>query len=145
MAKTTDWDKVFSITSWVLAAFLVYGAVVLWAIPPTGAGPIAGTVGIVAAQILYGCLYLVEASLLSYAKLKKKDKMRRRVLLVICLTGFFTTILGFALGGVPAMITPKLIGNFILSIVAASCWLHWTMKIGYVDYESLSSMDDEDV
>lgn len=140
MRERINWDKVFSATSWTLVVFLVYGALALWVFPPTGAGPIAGAVGILAAQIIYGTLYLIEALLLGYAKWKKKDRMRKNVLLSIYLTGFFTTVLGFALGGVPAMISPKLIGNFVLSLAAAFCWLHWTFRTEYITYEELGEL-----
>lgn len=145
MRKRINWDKVFSFTSWLLVFFLAYGATVLWIFPPSGDGPIAGLVGILNAQIFYSTLYLTEAALLGYAKWKKKNRMRKNVLLLIYLTGFFTTLLGAILGGVPAMISPKLIGNFVLSMAAAFCWLHWTFRHEYMTQEEFNEFQQEAV
>jgi hypothetical protein len=140
MTSRINWDTVFSFTSWLIVIALLYGVANLIAIPPTGHGPVANLIGTRPAQIFYIILYLSEALALGFAKWKKKDKMRKRVLLVIYLTGFFTSIIGFVVGGV----TSKLIGNLVVAAASAFCWLHWTFRTEYVFYEYLSEMSDDE-
>jgi len=129
MRTSKRWDRVFSTTSWGLVFLLVFMAVSMWWAPPGDGGPIVTLLGLVGAQVFYFCLYLIEASLLAFAKLFKRDKMRKTVLMVIYLTGFFTSIMTFMLAGW----APRLLDNLVVSFVAAFCWLYWTFKTEYVD------------
>jgi hypothetical protein len=140
MTSKINWDKVFSFASWLIVLALLYGVANLIFLPPTGHGPIAGLVGIHPAQVFYIALYLCEGLALGYSKWKKKDKMRRNVLLVIYLTGFFTSILGFVIGGVSS----KLVGNLVIALAAAFCWLHWKFRTEYIYYEYLTGFDEKE-
>ena len=123
------WDRVFSTLSWTIVLFLLWAAAGLWLFPPTGAGPVAGAVGILASQIVYSVLYAGEAILLGYAKIKQKKNMRKAVLLVIYLTGMFTFLLSFSIIGFHW----KIMDNFAFSALAGACWLHWKSKTEYID------------
>lgn len=129
-------DRLFATVSWFVAVALIFAAANVWFAPPAGAGHIAGALGILGSQIFYSALYGLEALVLGFAKWKRRDKMRKHTLLVIYLTGFFTTLLTILLVG----FTPKVIDNFAIAVAAAWCWLHLTFRTEYVDIEVL---DDE--
>lgn len=131
--RSKKWDRLFSTVSWFVAIALIFAAVNVWFAEPSGAGPISSSLGILGAQVFYSALYGLEALFLGFAKWTKRDKMRKHVLLVIYLTGFFTTLLTFLLVG----ITPKILDNLAISVAAAWCWLHWKFRTEYVDIEVL--------
>lgn len=137
MVNNPKWDKVFSFVSWIIVFALLYAVVSLWITPPSGAGPVANAAGALGAQIFYTLLYLGEAAFLGFAKFFKKKKMRSHTLLVIYLTGFFTSLLTIGIIGW----TPKLIDNIVTAAAAAFCWLYWKFKTQYIDTKQF----DEDV
>ena len=137
MKNNPQLDRVFSFVSWIIAIALIYSAVNVWMVEPSGAGPIANAAGVLGAQIFYSLLYLGEAGFLAVSKWLKRKKMRKNTLLVIYLTGFFTSILTLFIAGW----TPKLIDNVLISESAAFCWLYWKFKTEYIDVKEF----DEDV
>lgn len=132
------WDNVFSTLSWGIVFFLIWAAIGLWLFPPTGAGPVAGAVGILASQIVYSTIYSVEALVLAYAKWKRKKNLRKKVLLVIYLTGMFTFLLSLSLIGFHW----KIVDNFAVSLLAGICWLHWKSKTEYIDPKQFQKIAD---
>lgn len=137
------WDRVFSTASWLIVVGLLYAAVAIFLASPSGAGPVAQLIGVHGSQIFYACLYTLEAVLLAFSKFFKKKKMRKRMLMVIYLTGFFTSILTISITG----FVPKLIDNILISVVAAGCWLYWTFKTEYINpatfYEQTVDLRDD--
>lgn len=129
MRYNKKFDRVFATVSWLIVIALLYSATSLWINPPSGVGPIASAAGILASQIFYTALYAGEAGFLAYSKAFKRKKMRKNTLMVIYLTGFFTSLLTlFIVGWVPG-----LIDNVLISLSAAFCWLYWTFKTEYID------------
>lgn len=122
-------DRVFSGFSWLIVGFLLWAVVSLWLFPPTAAGPVAGSVGILTSQIFYSVLYFGEAGLLAYAKLAKKKRLRKFVLLLIYLTGVFTFLLALSVVGFHW----RIVDNFAFSLLAGACWLHWKSKTEYIN------------
>lgn len=131
--RSKKWDRLFSTISWFVAIALLFSASNVWFAPPTGLGPIGGTLGVLGAQIFYTVLYAGEAIILAIAKRLKMNRLRKHTLLVIYLTGFFTTLLTMLVVGW----TPKFIDNLLVAGAAAWCWLHWKMRTEYVDIEVL--------
>lgn len=129
MRYSKKWDKVFSTLSWLIVFALVWSIISLWLSEPSGAGPVAGAAGILGAQIFYTALYSLQALFLAWSKIFKRKKMRRNTLMVIYLTGFFTSILTLTIAGW----TPKIIDNLLIASSAAFCWLYWKFKTEYID------------
>lgn len=132
--RSKKWDLPVSIVSWLVALGLVFAASSIWFAPPTGLGPIGGLLGVLGAQIFYTVLYLGEAIILAIAKWFKMNRLRKHTLLVIYLTGFFTTLVTMLVVGW----TPKFVDNLLLAGAAAWCWLYWKMRTEYVDIEALN-------
>ena len=122
------WDKVFSTASWIIVIALLYGAVAIWFAPPSGAGPVAQLIGSTGSQVFYCALYGIEGALLAYSKFFKRKKLRKNMLMIIYLTGFFTSILILSIAGW----STGLIDNFLLAGLASGCWLYWTFKTEYL-------------
>lgn len=133
MANYRLWDRVFSTISWFIVVGLVFAAASLWLSPPTGLGPIGSWLGVSGAQYFYTVLYGVEALALAVAKLFEKKNARKHVLMVVYLTGFFTSILNLTITG----FSPKLIDNLAVSAGAAVCWLYWKFKTEYISANAL--------
>lgn len=125
-------DKVFAFISWVLVVALLFAGVQQALAVSSGLGPVASLLGVVGSKVFYCVLYFGEALALAYSKFFKKKKMRKIVLMVIYLTGFFTT----ALYALNIGVTIKLLDNLLISVVAAVCWLYWTFRTEYIDRAS---------
>lgn len=136
LRRIVFWDRFFSVLSWSIVIFLLWAALGLWLYPPTGAGPVAGAVGILASQIFYSFLYAGEAATLAYAKFKHKKKLRKNTLLVIYLTGMFTFLLSFLIIGFHI----KILDNFAFSMFAGVCWLYWKAKTEYINPEQFKKI-----
>lgn len=128
---TTKWDRVVAGASWVIVAVLLYGVWFILTSDLNPDGPFVKAFGVVGTRVIFSVLYASQALLLAYAKWKKKNVMRRHVLLFIYLTGFFLGLLGLALNG----FTVRLVSNFILSSCAAVCWLYWKFRTDYYSVE----------
>lgn len=139
MADNSRWNKVIAFTSWLIVFALIYSTISLFITPPSGAGPVASAFGVTFAQWFYAVLYTGLASLLAYSKFKKRNELRKKVLLVIYLTGFFTLILTIAIIG-PSW---GMIDNLTISTAAAVCWLWWKFKTEYISEEEAVAMQDE--
>lgn len=137
MTKIFAWDKFFATISWIIVFALLYSIVALYITPPSGAGPIARALGTAGAQIFYTVLYAGEAGFLAFAKMTHRNELRKKVLLVTYLTGFFTSILTISILGVH----PGLIDNLVISAAAAACWLYWKFRTDYVTYEEIETFD----
>lgn len=122
------WDGVFSTASWIVVLALLASSSWLWIHGPTAGGPVTDLLGILGAQIVWSSLFFGEAVVLAYAKWKKKKRLRKQSLMVIYLTGFFTSILSFMLGG----LTIRLGIFLVFCFMAAACWLYWTFKTEYI-------------
>lgn len=135
MRKHLNWDRGVAAASWLIVATLAYATffVLFGHLNPNG--PIIQLIGVPATRIVISCIYAIQAGLLGWAKFFKKDTMRRHVLLFIYLTGFFFLILGIAVNG----LTPRLIGNAVLSICAAICWLYWKLRTDYYTVEETNA------
>lgn len=131
MKTSKEMDKVFSTISWVIVVALIFSSISVWFAPPTGTGPIGGLLGVLGAQIFYSVLYSTEAAFLAFSKWKKRRRLRKNTLLVIYLTGFFTTTLTVL--GVGWSV--KFIDNFVFASCAAFCWLYWKFRTEYFDPE----------
>lgn len=123
------WDNFFSGVSWIIVASLMVGVVTLFFIVPGSSGPVAQWLGPEGARWFYICLYGLEAVWLTAAKMFKKKTYRKNALLVIYLTGIFTTILSYLGPG----LTVKIIDNVVFTIVSAACWLYWKFKTEYIN------------
>lgn len=129
MANYVWSDRFFSTLSWLVVLGLFVAATGIWFAPPSGMGPVAGLLGIKGTQFFYMFLYGAEAAVLMIAKLFKYRRMRKHILMVIYLTGFFTTFMSILLTG----FSPKIIDNFLIATGAAACWLYWKFKTEYID------------
>lgn len=129
MANYVWSDRFFSTLSWLVVLGLFVAATGIWLAPPSGAGPIAGWLGIKGAQYFYMFLYGSEAAALMIAKFFRNKRARKNVLMVVYLTGFFTSLMSILIGG----FSPKIIDNLLVAIGAAACWLYWKFKTEYVD------------
>jgi hypothetical protein len=128
MKQTPFWDKIVSTASWLIVVALLYAAVGVWIQPPMGDGPVSQLFGVLGAQVFYSALYVLLSSLLAYSKFKRKNTMRKKVLLATYLTGFFTSLLTVLLVGWNI----KLLDNLIIAVCAALCWLYWVFKTEYL-------------
>ena len=126
-------DRFFSIISWFVVAGLVVAAASLWFSPPSGLGPVGSWLGVSGAQYFYTVLYGGEALALAAAKLLRKKNARKHVLMVVYLTGFFTSILNLTITG----FSTKLIDNLVISAGAAVCWLYWKFRTEYIPVNAL--------
>lgn len=122
-------DRIFATCSWIIVVALLFGVVTLFFVDPSGNGPVAQLVGITAAKWFYILVYGTEASVLGYAKVKKKKNLRKHALVAIYLTAIFTGILTLMLGG----ISPNIIDNAVLFVLSGGCWLWWKFKTEYIN------------
>lgn len=139
MVNKYKWDKVVAFTSWLIVFALIWSAISLFITPPSGAGPIASAFGVTFAQWFYTVMYAGEAGFLAFAKLTGRNGMRKVVLLITYLTGFFTLILTFSIYGA----TFAMLDNLTISVAAAICWLWWKFKTEYITTEQAVAMQDE--
>lgn len=138
MEQNAKWDKVFSFTSWLIVAALVYSALSLIAIPPGPTGPVAQLLGVKGAQIFYVILYSSQAGLLAYSKLFKKKRLRKIALMVVYLTAIFTFFLSWSAAG----ITWKIIDNVVIGITSFGCFLYWKFKTEYLTPQQFQDITD---
>jgi hypothetical protein len=131
MTKHLNWDKAVAAASWVIVFVLFYGVYFVLTQDLNPNNFVVQSLGVLGTRILFATLYLAQASLLSYSKWKKKDRMRRHVLLFIYLTGFFLSVLSFSLNG----FTIRVLSNVVLSVCAAVCWLYWKFRTDYYSVE----------
>src|SRR5689334_22184491 len=131
MSKHFNWDKVVATASWLIVVILFYGVWYIITADLNPASPFVKLFGDPGVRYVFGTLYAAQAGLLAYAKLMKKNALRKHVLLFIYLTGFFLGTLGWVLNG----FTVRLVSNFVLSTCAAVCWLYWKLR---TDYYSVS-------
>lgn len=131
MANYVWSDRLFSALSWLVVIGLFVAATGIWLAPPSGAGPIAGWLGVKGAQYFYMFLYGAEAVALMIAKFFKNKRVRKHILMFIYLTGFFTTLMSILVGG----FSPKIIDNFVVAVLAAACWLYWKFKTEYINQD----------
>lgn len=136
MKGNKRYDRIFAFTSWLIVFALLYSATAVWIVPPSGAGPVAQLLGVLGSQIFYCLLYVGESLTLAYSKLKKRARLRKNTLLVIYLTGFFTSLLTIGITGW----TPALLDNLVISVAAAGCWLYWTFKTEYLTPEQFDKV-----
>jgi len=129
MRENARRDKFFAFLSWLIVFGLLFAAFQVATLPSTGLGPVAQTLGVATMKALYAGIYSFQAILLAYAKLFKKKKMRKGVLMSIYLFMGFTTILSIGISGW----TWKFLDNALISITAAACWLHWKFRTEYID------------
>jgi len=129
MRENKKWDAVFATASWVIVVALVVAVVSLLIQDPSGAGPVSRLLGVTAAKWFYIALYSAEALVLAYSKLWRRKELRKKALVAVYLTGLFTSILTLSIVG----ITPKIIDNVVLAVVAGGCWLYWKFKTEYID------------
>jgi hypothetical protein len=129
MIISEKWDIVFSTLSWLIVVGLFFAAANIYITPPTGAGPLSQAIGIPKTQIVYFVVYAGEGIALTIAKLFKTKKIRKTVLMVIYLTGFFTSLLTLLIVG----FVPQVIDNIVVAVAAAICWLYWKFKTEYID------------
>jgi len=139
MNGTPFLDRLFRTTSWFIVFALLYSAVSVIIAKPSGAGPVASSIGIIGAQIFYFLLYTGESVSLAYSKMRKRSRWRKNTLLVIYLTGFFTSVLTIMLKGW----IPELLDNLAISVAAAGCWLYWTFKTEYLTAEQFKDFSEE--
>jgi uncharacterized membrane protein YfcA len=136
--KKINWDNVFSVSSWVLVVILIITAFSVFVSPALVNGPVAKLIGIYYAEWFYCFMYLSFAVLLTWAKVKKKKKMRKYVLAAIYLAGLFTGFLTLSLGGGWAAVD-----NLATATLAAGCWLYWTFKTEYIDHSYFQGLSKE--
>lgn len=138
-----NWDRVVATASWVIVFVLLYGVWFILTSDLNPNGPFVKAFGETGTRVGFSVMYLTQASLLAYAKLMKKNVLRRHVLLFIYLTGFFLGVLGYVLNG----FTVRLISNFVLSTCAAVCWLYWKFRTDYYSHAAgkayLESRDEK--
>jgi hypothetical protein len=140
MAKHLNWDRAVAVASWLIVFILAYGALFVMFHDLNPASPIVQFLGVPLTRVIFSVMYGVQAGLLGYAKWKKKDTMRRHTLLFIYLTGFFLSVLGYAIGG----FNIRLVSNIVLSCCAAMCWLYWKLRTDYITYDELESHEEVD-
>lgn len=131
--KNLDWDKITEKASWLIVAILIYGIVFILIHDLNPASDIVQLLGETGTRVFFVAMYSIQASLLTYAKVFKHDRLRRHVLLSIYLAGFFLSVLGFVLNGVNF----RLMSNVLVSVLAAACWMHWKFKTDCTDRENL--------
>ena len=127
--------KIFETLSWGIVIVLFVSAILIVMFPPVPEGFVAGLIGVTGATIFYFILYTVEAVILAYSKLRQRKLLRKNILMVIYLSGFFITILSIVILGW----TPKFIDNLIVAGAAAVCWLYWTFTIDYINPNDIVS------
>lgn len=128
--KRINWDIVVSGFSWLIVVALFYAVGSLIAVPPSGAGPVSQLVGIKVAQMFWIFVYSSEAVGLLIAKLNQRKVARKRMLLVIYLTGIFVSVLSFSISGLSA----RFFANLVFTVSSAICWLYWKFKTEYVSH-----------
>ena len=131
MMEHPKWDKVFAFASWLIVLALIFSSYWAFTHVPGPNGPVAQIVSPIFASFFYGTLYAVQSFLLAYSKTFKKKNMRKKVLMFIYITGFFTTLLSVLLIG----FQPRIIDNIIITVAAAGCWLYWKFKTEYLNQE----------
>lgn len=129
MKESVRYDRMFATASWVIVGALLYAALAIWFTPVTGGGPVSSLVGVTATKFVYCIVYGGLASLLAYAKLFKKKKMRKHVLVAVYFVGTFTFLMGWLLAGIAL----PLLDNLIMGFAAGACWLYWKFKTEYID------------
>lgn len=137
------WSRFFSTASWFIVAALFFSATAIWIDTPAPNGPVTQLIGLLGAQIFYCALYGIQALVLMWAKIKPKQraKLRRNTLLVIFLTGVFTTILTYLLNG--GFVVAG-IDNLLISVAAGFCWLYWKFKTEYLTQEQFTEYSNEE-
>ena len=139
MSKHFNWDRVVAVASWVIVLILAYGAAYILLSDLNPNGPIVQLLGVTMTRVVFVTMYSTQAFLLGYAKVKKKDTMRRHALLFIYLSGFFLSILGFYING----FSIRVVSNVVLSTCAAVCWLYWKLRTDYLSHEEMRDYGKE--
>lgn len=122
-------DALFAFISWLIVFGLFFAAVQVVMTAGSGVGPVGQALGATGVKVFYGTIYTVQGILLGYAKVFKKNNLRKIVLMSVYLFMGFTTILTVGLSGW----TIKFLDNAIISVAAAACWLNWKFRTEYFD------------
>lgn len=136
MRKHINWDKVVAAASWFIVVILVYGVVFILVHDLNPASPIVHALGETTTRVVFVSMYAAQGILLGYAKMFHKNTLRRHVLLSIYLAGFFLAILGAILNG----FTVRLVANFLVSTLAAVCWLYWKFRMDYLSHDEVREL-----
>lgn len=129
MKSSPKRDKLFAGLSWVIVVGMFFAAVQVVMLPSLGTGPVASLVGITAMKAVYATVYASQGALLAYAKLFRRKRLRKAVLMSIYLFMGFTMLLSFGVAGFAL----TLLDNALIAIIAAICWLHWTFRTEYLN------------
>jgi len=121
-----------SILEWLIIGVFLLGGVQLLFYNPVvemREGFLVDILGSTAALIVYALTFLLEGLLLTFAKWRKKKNLRKNTLFAIYLTLIFTILLEILLVGFGW----EAADNIVLTLMAGWCWLHWKMRITYLD------------
>ena len=134
------WEHTARLAEYAMIAFMAIAVLFLLTIdPPSGAGPIAGLIGIRFAMFFYAGLYAFEVILWIISKTRKSIRMRKWVLFTIFLTHQFTFFLAWNISGFGV----KLIDNLFIWFVSGWLWIRTKLEHDYVEYEDLETFDEE--
>lgn len=124
-------DRTFDVIEYFLAFVWALAAVsAILTDPFAGQGPIAAVVGNQAALYFWATLFASIAVTLVFAKIKKKKRLHKYVLLASYLLATFTFILELLLFG---GLTIEAVDSIVFMVVSGALWLRWKFKTEYID------------
>lgn len=132
-------DRAFSLVEYLLAlVFVTSSFSLIGEDAVAGNGFVTHIFGGKIALFIYMIWFAFLGLGLVYAKLRKRRRLHRNILMAIYLTTIYTSILTYYLYGFAAIID-----DIIVGVLAAVCWLRWKFKIEYTTYEALGHGDWE--
>lgn len=123
-------NRIEGFFEYVLAALFIRGGinVILNAEPLVLPGIFTYLVGPVAI-LVYGALFLLTGLLMLYAKIGKRKRLHKHVLMTMYLTCIYVFILAVLLNG----FTTGLLMTIAVGFVSAYLWLRWKIRTEYLD------------
>jgi hypothetical protein len=140
-------DRVQNYSEWFLIVLMLAAAVMLLFNAPdvaarmaagTATGPVTNLLGAWGSAIVYAVVWGTEAILLAYAKLTKRQKLRKWTLFAIFITHLFSFVLSLSLRGIGTHI----IDNLLITGLSAWLWVRAKLQDEYVEWEDLEHFDE---
>ena len=128
--KTKVVDRVYSVLEFVLVVMFVQGGVnTFFANPLHNPSPFLAAIAGQKAIYFYAVVFFLTGVVLLYAKWAKKKKLKSAMLQTMFLTCVYVLFASWALVG----IQPGMIITVVTGAVSLACYLHWRLKIAYLD------------
>lgn len=120
-----------SIIEYLVSLLFIYGGLSLIGMPPLeGEGVLVLIFGGQVALYIYMGLFTLLGAGLIYAKVRKKKRLHKNMLLGMYLTTIYTATLTIALFGFDLL---SILDDIIVGVLTAIFWIRWKFRTEYID------------